>query len=193
MGIPPSLQRGQKPALHPSSQAAHICRRRGWAPAVSGPHLLGLGPCRPQGPRCPSPGGKAVATEGRVRTGVGEGGWARMWAGCGGSREPGTVAEAGDRVRTESGARMVTADKRRKATQEATAGMQGRDGAWLLMRAEKTGKQPGSGHGGDQYPPHAHSPACPPFCNPSKGSLKLLGNSSRGTVYDWAYIHTINV
>lgn len=33
MGIPPSLQRGQKPALHPSSQAAHVC------PAV------GLGAC----------------------------------------------------------------------------------------------------------------------------------------------------
>ena len=65
-----------------------------------------------------------MATEGRVRTGVGEGGWARMRAGCGGSREPGTVVEAGARVRTESGARMVTADTRRKATQEATAGMQ---------------------------------------------------------------------
>ena len=66
----------------------------------------------------------------------------------------------------------------------------GQDAAWLLMRAEKTGKQPGGGHGGGQYPPHTHSPACPPFCNPSKGSLKLLGNSSRGTVYDWAYIYT---
>ena len=65
-----------------------------------------------------------MATEGRVRTGVGVGGWARRRAGCGGRREPGTVVEAGARVRTESGARMVTADTRRKATQEATAGMQ---------------------------------------------------------------------
>ena len=76
----------------------------------------------------------------------------------------------GDRVRTESGTRMVTADTRWKATQEDTAGMQeGRDGAWLLMRAEKTRKQPGGGHGGGQYPPHAHSAACPPIPQSKQG------------------------
>ena len=57
---------------------------------------------------------------------------------------------------------------------------EGRDGAWLLMRAEKTRKQPGGGHGeASIHHTHTHLPA-PPFHNPSKGSLKLLGNSSRG-------------
>lgn len=59
----------------PALRLLTSARRWGWAPAESGPHLLGPGPCRPQSPRRPSPGGKAVATEGRVRTGVGEGGW----------------------------------------------------------------------------------------------------------------------
>ena len=70
----------------------------------------------------------------------------------------------GDRVRTESGARMVVAATCRKATQEYTAGMQeGREGAWLPLRAETAGK--------------FHRGTCGPF-----GCLSLsCGNPSPGT------------
>lgn len=42
----------------PALRLLTSARRWGWAPVESGSHLLGPGPCRSQGPRRPSPGGK---------------------------------------------------------------------------------------------------------------------------------------
>lgn len=90
----------------------------------------------------------------------------------------------GDRVRTESGARMVVAATCRKATQEYTAGMQeGREGAWLPLRAETAGKQPGGGHAGGQYPPPATLTCLLPHSTiQARAASSYLENSSKGAV-----------
>lgn len=108
-----------------------------------------------------------MATEGRVRRRVGEG----AGPGCGlDAVEAGIQGQLGVAGRQGQDRKWDQDGHSWKATQEDTAGMQeGRDGAWLLMRAEKTRKQPGGGHGGGQYPPHAHSAACPSIPQSKQG------------------------
>lgn len=161
-----------RPETSPSSQLSGCSR----LPGGGAGRLWSLGhTCSDQGhadpraPGAPLQEEKAVATEGRVRR-VGEG----AGPGCGlDAAEAGSQGRwglRGDRVRTESGSRMVVADTSRKATQEYTAGMQeGREGAWLLLRAERAGKQPGAGHAGGQHPPCLHSPACSPIPQSKQG------------------------